>query len=95
MPVWKASDTAKTSCSLHPATRSIFNTDGVTEATDADNALYGEKRLCTLLNGLHGLSGEDICQVVKNDIDAFVGSAPQFDDITMLYLKYNGGTKNA
>ena len=80
---------------LAPGDAIYLYTDGVTEATDADNALYGEKRLCTLLNGLHGLSGEDICQAVKNDIDAFVGSAPQFDDITMLYLKYNGGTKNA
>ena len=80
---------------LAPGDAIYLYTDGVTEATDADNALYGEKRLCTLLNGLHGLSGEDICHAVKNDIDAFVGSAPQFDDITMLYLKYNGGTKNA
>ncbi len=63
----------------------------MTEATDTNNVLYGEERLSTLLNGLHGLSGEDICHAVKSNIDAFVGSAPQFDDITMLYLKYNGG----
>ena len=65
----------------------------MTEATDADNKLYGEERLSMLLNGLHGLSGEEICHAVKRDIDAFVGSAPQFDDITMLYLKYNGGNR--
>ena len=68
-------------------------TDGVTEATNAENELYGEKRLVKLLDSLHGLSGEDICRAVKADIDAFAGDAPQFDDITMLYLKYNGGSE--
>ena len=78
---------------LAPGDEIYLYTDGVTEATDADNKLYGEERLSMLLNGLHGLSGEEICHAVKRDIDAFVGSAPQFDDITMLYLKYNGGNR--
>ena len=67
-------------------------TDGVTEATNAENELYGERRLVKLLDSLHGLASEDICRAVKADIDAFVGDAPQFDDITMLYLRYNGGS---
>ncbi len=66
-------------------------TDGVTEATDSENRLYGEERLVMFLNTLHGLSGEEICHAVKADVADFVGDAPQFDDITMLYLKYNGG----
>ena len=67
-------------------------TDGVTEATSSENELYGEERLLNLLNTLQGLTGEEVCRAVKADIDAFSGDAPQFDDITMLYLKYNGGT---
>ncbi|CDC62705.1 protein serine/threonine phosphatase [Clostridium sp. CAG:448] len=47
------------------------------------------------MNRLHGCSGEEVCRAVRQDIDLFVGTAPQFDDITMLYLKYNGGTKHA
>ncbi len=66
-------------------------TDGVTEATSSQNELYGEERLAALLNRLHGLSGEELCCAVKADIAAFAGDAPQFDDITMLHLKYNGG----
>lgn len=69
-------------------------TDGVTEATNAENKLYGEERLLNFMNTLHGLSGEEICKAVKADVDAFVGDAPQFDDITMVYLKYNGGAEN-
>lgn len=76
---------------LSPGDEIYLYTDGVTEATDSENRLYGEERLVRFLNTLHGLSGEEICHAVKADVADFVGDAPQFDDITMLYLKYNGG----
>lgn len=65
-------------------------TDGVTEATNKGGELYGEDRLLALLNTLKEMTGEEICEAVKADLAEFVGDAPQFDDITMLYLKYNG-----
>ena len=77
---------------LSPGDEIYLYTDGVTEATNAENALYGEERLANLLNTMHSLSGEALCRAVKADIDAFAGDAPQSDDITMLYLKYNGGS---
>ena len=77
---------------LSPGDEIYLYTDGVTEATNAENALYGEERLANLLNTIHGLSGEALCRAVKAGIDAFAGDAPQSDDITMLYLKYNGGS---
>ncbi len=76
---------------LSPGDEIYLYTDGVTEATDSENRLYGEERLVRFLNTLHGLSGEEICHAVKADVADFVGGTPQFDDITMLYLKYNGG----
>lgn len=63
-------------------------TDGVTEATDADNQLYGMERLGKILNREKNGTPEEILAAVKNDIDAFVKDAPQFDDITMLCLEY-------
>lgn len=81
----------KNEFTLAPGDEIYLYTDGVTEATDSENNLYGEERLLALLNSMGDLSGEEICRAVKADIDAFVGDAPQFDDITMLYLKYNGG----
>ena len=65
-------------------------TDGVTEATDLSNELYGEERLLSILNKCAELSVDEMCAGVKDDVDKFVGDAPQFDDITMLTLKYNG-----
>ena len=64
-------------------------TDGVTEATDKDGRLYGEERLLNALSSRRGDS-ETACKIVRADIDAFVGEAEQFDDITTLcvMLKY-------
>ncbi|MBP5670983.1 MAG: SpoIIE family protein phosphatase, partial [Victivallales bacterium] len=63
-------------------------TDGVTEATDAANNLYGMERLTAALNTVADRCPDDILPAIKKDIDEFVGSAPQFDDITMLCLEY-------
>ncbi|MEG0771065.1 MAG: PP2C family protein-serine/threonine phosphatase [Clostridia bacterium] len=68
-------------------------TDGVTEATNASEKLYGEDRLQNILNLNINCSPEEILKVVKTDIDKFVGEAPQFDDITMLAIEYKGNIK--
>ena len=74
---------------LQPGDRIFLYTDGVTEATDASNALYGEKRLHAFLNQHAMLEATAILPALKADIDAFVREAPQFDDITMLMLDYH------
>ena len=62
----------------------------MTEATDAGEMLYGEQRLMSLLNHQSVSSAQAACDAVKADVDAFVGEAEQFDDITMLCLNYYG-----
>ena len=62
-------------------------TDGVTEATDARNQLYGTQRLIEALNLRPENSCEALLRQVRADIDRFVGDAPQFDDITMLAIR--------
>ncbi len=63
-------------------------TDGVTEATDANNELFGNDRLLEALNSAPDESMESLCVGVKKSIDDFVGEAPQFDDITMLGIRF-------
>ena len=75
---------------LYAGDRLFLYTDGVTEATDPDNQLYGEDRLKNMLDSLGNCSAEETCNAVFDDITGFVGEAPQFDDITMLSLKFNG-----
>ena len=62
-------------------------TDGVTEATDGANTLYGTDRMLAALNRNCELDPERLLHEVKADLDGFVGAAPQFDDITMLSLQ--------
>ena len=77
---------------LQPGDLLFLYTDGVTEATDADNQLYGNDRLIRTLTASFstGMDGcREACEAVKTDLDGFVGEAPQFDDITMLCLYYS------
>ena len=75
---------------LEPGDAIYLYTDGVTEATDLNEELYGEDRLHSILEKYKDESMEVICSEIKKDVDLFAGEAPQFDDITMLALKYNG-----
>lgn len=75
---------------LEPGDIIYLYTDGVTEATNASNELYGEDRLLNILNSCEFENMEQLCRAVKKDVDAFVGDAPQFDDITMVALEYTG-----
>ena len=73
---------------LEPGDKIFQYTDGVTEATNVNNELYGMERLGAILNKVKNGTPHDILPAVKKDIDEFVGEAPQFDDITMLCLEY-------
>ena len=68
-------------------------TDGVTEATNKENQLFGEDKLNSILNCHNKSNVVELCQNVKTEIDLFVGDNEQFDDITMLCLKYKKGNK--
>lgn len=65
----------------------FFYTDGVTEATDAKNQLYGEQRLLNCLADCRDKSVEAQLTVLKEDIDRFVGGIDQFDDITIMAMR--------
>lgn len=73
---------------MQPGDKIFQYTDGVTEATNQENELFGMERLASSLNRVKDREPKDIITSVKQDIDAFVGNAPQFDDITMLCLDY-------
>ena len=68
--------------------RLFLYTDGVTEATNVDNQLYGEHRLLEFMNKNLDLKATKLLPALKGSIDEFVGEAPQFDDITMLMVDY-------
>ncbi|MBR3965761.1 MAG: PP2C family protein-serine/threonine phosphatase, partial [Clostridia bacterium] len=79
---------------LEPGDKIFQYTDGVTEATNLKNELYGMNRLGAILNKVKGGTPNDILPAIKKDIDEFVGDADQFDDITMLCLEYKARMEN-
>ena len=75
---------------LNPGDEIFLYTDGVSEAIDAQQELFGDDRLKDVLNASRGDDVEKLCRKVKAAVDAFAGGEPQFDDMTMLALKYRG-----
>ena len=65
-------------------------TDGVTEAINIDDEIYGEEKLYECLNNIKDTKPSNIAQKVKDSIKKYTDSVPQSDDITMLIFKYNG-----
>ena len=65
----------------------MLYTDGITEAINKKEEMYGEARLKTCLKGAQNKNSQDIMNNVLNDVNQFVGKTAQFDDITILVVK--------
>lgn len=63
----------------------VLYTDGITDANNTQNEMYGENRLLNFFNGFK--LDEDPIGFLLNDIKEFTGDAKQYDDMTLLYLK--------
>ncbi len=64
-------------------------TDGVTEAIDVNERLFGENRLLYVMNEeMKTAKPEKVIKGVYNRILEFAGEAEQFDDITMLCFRF-------
>ena len=72
---------------LNEGDRLFVYTDGVPEATNADTVLYGTDRMLHALNEAKDRSCCELLASLHRDVDAFVGAADQFDDITMLCIE--------
>ena len=79
---------------LEPGARLILFTDGVTEAFNAENEVFGDWRLLDAARDLpddQG-AGRDVADIVAA-VEDFAGEAPQFDDITCVVLRFKGPTR--
>jgi sigma-B regulation protein RsbU (phosphoserine phosphatase) len=65
-------------------------TDGVTEAHDKDDRLFGEERLLAALNEKADASCQELDETVRRRVFEFAGETEQYDDITTVCFKYTG-----
>jgi len=72
---------------LQPNQVLLVYTDGVTEALNSQSALYGEERLARRLAEARPISAQAYVDVVMRDVEDFVGSAPQADDVTLIAMR--------
>ena len=75
---------------LEPGSKLFLYTDGVPEATDANEEMFGTDRMLAALNEAPDAPPETILSRVRGAVDAFVKDAEQFDDLTMLCVEYKG-----
>ena len=78
---------------LQKGAKLFLYTDGVPEATNSENELFGLDRMLTALNESKDLPPERLLGQVKDAVNKFVNGAEQFDDLTMLGLEYKGDKK--
>ena len=71
---------------LAPGDRLLLYTDGVVEAQDREEKLYGEDRLRRLVDDTVDLPGEQMLERILSDVNLYATGVPQFDDITMVVL---------
>ena len=75
---------------MKPGDKLFVYTDGVPEATAADQQMFGTDRTLEALNRDVSASPKQMLENIKEGVDAFVKDAEQFDDLTMLALEYKG-----
>ena len=83
------------SIQLEPGDKVFQYSDGIPEAINSEKAPYGMKRLESVLAKNSEKAPSELLPLVKADVDAFVGDADQFDDITMLCIEFKGNGRKA
>jgi sigma-B regulation protein RsbU (phosphoserine phosphatase) len=72
---------------LEKGDKMLLYTDGLSEATDAHDQLFGRERAIQAFDAYKDKDPQGIIEGVRSRVDEFVGEAPQFDDLTMLCLE--------
>ena len=80
--------------SFNPGDKLFLYTDGVPEATDGDENLFGMDRMVQALNISSDAAPEEILKNVRKSVDEFVKEAEQFDDLTMLCFEYRSSSRS-
>ena len=75
---------------LEKGAKLYLYTDGVPEATDTQNEMFGTERMLAALNASPEASPQELLNNVRRAVDGFMKDAEQFDDLTMLCLEYRG-----
>jgi len=65
----------------------LLYTDGATEASSDSDELFGNARLCNIIERNHAAAPQSILETIRNELALFTGTAAMEDDLTMVILK--------
>ena len=75
---------------LEPESHIFVYSDGLAEANNSEEKLFGIDRTLVALNEVPDADAEETLNAVRRAVDTFVGDAAQFDDLTMMCIVYHG-----
>ena len=75
---------------LEPGAELFLYTDGLPEAADGSNQMFGQERMLDTLNSNLNAPPTELLNAINAAVADFVNEAPQFDDLTMMCLRYLG-----
>ena len=77
----------ETTLPLSPGDVFVLFTDGITEAMNADEDMFGEERLCELVANHSDLPFDELRERIIREVRAFAGEPGPHDDMTLILLK--------
>jgi sigma-B regulation protein RsbU (phosphoserine phosphatase) len=80
-------DYKETELRLESGDKAVLYTDGVVEAMNAQEEMFGFDRLLEVVKNSQTTTAEALLNEIKNEVDEFTGSAPQHDDITIIVVQ--------
>lgn len=80
---------------LEPGDLVLLYTDGVIEACDGAQEMFGSERLYDVLRSHGGGAAEEVLAAVLREVDAFRGATPWADDVTLLAIKVDGSSEES
>jgi len=78
---------------LKPGDTLVLFTDGVTDAADPQAETFGDERVLECLHGTPGRSARETVEALLGAVREFSAGAPQFDDITLMAVRYVPGER--
>ena len=80
---------------IHEGDLFLLYTDGISEAMNAADDCFGEERLGTIVEEHSHLPSDQLRERILREIAAFVGEAPQHDDMTMILLRIDAAVASS
>ena len=77
----------ETQIKLEPRDKVVFYTDGIVEAMNGQEEMFGFDRLLNVVKNSKTMTAETLLEEIKNKVDEFAGNAPQHDDITIIVVQ--------